>query len=278
MSAKISVELGDVQQTLLLPLWGRAVETQKPVPLLRDDTAVEIIKNIHYDFALIARNISFISQLAWIARSLHIDNTLRLYLKQYPNATIVNIGCGLDTTFDRIDNGTLQWYDLDLPDVIALRRHFIQEHERRTFIAGSFLDEDWLQHVTHKEHVFFIAAGVLYYFEASQIRTVFARLTERCPGSELIFDASSPLGVKVANKQVIRNSGMDERSFLKWGLKHADELQAWDSRITIVETYTMFRQMRKSLTFKEKIGTLLSDVMNIMYMVHLRFEQSRSHT
>jgi O-methyltransferase involved in polyketide biosynthesis len=160
--------LGSIQKTLLLPLWGRAVETNKPRPLLTDPMAVRIVDSIDYDFSTIAANISFVTQLAWIARSLHIDRTVREFLQQQPAATIVNLGCGLDTTFERVDNGRLSWIDLDLPDVIALRRQYVCEEQRRKFIACSMLDETWMDHVTNNSCVLFVAAGVLYYFEETR--------------------------------------------------------------------------------------------------------------
>ena len=99
------IKLGSVQKTLLLPLWGRAIETQKQNPLLIDDKAVSIIKSIPYDFTVISKNINKFVQYGWIARSLYFDNKIKAFIDLYPEATIVNIGCGLDTTFDRIDNG-----------------------------------------------------------------------------------------------------------------------------------------------------------------------------
>ena len=124
MDEKLKVELGKVQESLVLPLWGRAVETQKEYPKLIDKMAVAIIGKLDYDFSIIAKNINWMSQLAWVARSLHVDNTIKNFIKVHPSATIVNIGCGLDTTFERIDNGKIRFYDLDLPDVIDLRKKF----------------------------------------------------------------------------------------------------------------------------------------------------------
>jgi O-methyltransferase involved in polyketide biosynthesis len=273
MADQKTIELGDVQETLLLPMWGRAVETEKKKPLLIDKTAVEIVAKINYDFSTIANNISFLSQFAWIARSLHIDQVIKRFLKKHPQATIVNIGCGLDTTFDRVDNGSLYWYDLDLPDVIKLRRDFIKENERRKFIAGSFLDDTWFKQLKIEDNVLFIAAGVFYYFEADQMKDFFIKLADLFPGSEIIFDAASPLGIKVANKKVIKDGGMDQSAVLKWGFKNAKDIQAWDSRIKIVAEHPMFKNMKHSLIFKEKIGTFMSDFLKIMSMVHLRFEK-----
>lgn len=273
MPIKIPLQLQNVQKTLLLPLWGRAVETQKKKPALLDTTAAEIIKKIDYDFSTIAINTSTISQLGWIARSLHIDRTINRFIHEYPRATIVNIGCGLDTTFERIDNGKIYWYDLDLPPVISLRREFIHENERRKFLACSFLDGTWLRQLNIVDNIMFIAAGVFYYFEENEIKIFFINLADLFPESEIVFDACSPLGVKVANKKVIQNSGMDEKAVLTWGFESARKIRQWDSRIILVDEYRIFRNVRKNLNFKNKIGTLISDSLNIMFMVHLRFKK-----
>jgi O-methyltransferase involved in polyketide biosynthesis len=270
MSNKVAVDLKSVQKTLLLPLWGRAVETLKPNPRLVDKTAAEIVEKIDYDFTTFSSNINPLTRYAWIARSIHFDRTIRRFLQQYPAATVVNIGCGLDTTFERTDNGTLLWYDLDMPDVIRLRREFIGETSRRKFIASSFLDDAWIHQLTIKDNVLFLAAGVFYYFEEGQMREFFSRLASLFPGSEAVFDVASPLGVRVANKLVIKAGGMDESSILKWGLKNASELREWDDRITVLEEYPMFKYMRKGLSLKGKIATFESDLLKIMSIVHLR--------
>ena len=262
--------LGSVQRTLLLPLWGRAVETKKPHPLLVDPAAVRIIDRLDYDFSTIAANISFVSQLAWIARSLHIDHTIRTFIQQHPKATIVNLGCGLDTTFERVDNGTLSWYDLDLPDVIELRTPYIPEGPRREFIACSILDDRWMDHLKITDAVLFVAAGVLYYFGEAQVRTVLSKLADRFPGSELIFDACSPRGLRIANKRVIEGGGMDATAQLKWGIRRASEILEWDRRITVVAEYPIFQGLKHKLSLKEKLGTFLSDTLGIMSMIHVR--------
>ena len=270
MPEKISIELEHVQKTLLLPLWGRAVESEKPKPLLVDTTAVNIIRKIDYDFSTIAANMSEITRFAWIARSLHFDRTIRQFLKSHPRGTIVNLGCGMDTTFDRVDNKMLRWYDLDLPDVISLRKKFIPEDERRRFISCSMLDDAWHSELKIEDGVFFFAAGVFYYFEEAQIKGLFIRLADRFPGGEIIFDAASPLGVRVSNEKVIKAGGMDESSVLKWGTKTAKPLQTWDRRFTLLDEYPLFKNMKKGLPLKHKFGTFMSDRLKIMYMVHLK--------
>jgi O-methyltransferase involved in polyketide biosynthesis len=274
MTEKIAIDLGNVQKTLFLPLWGRAFESGKEKPLLTDVTAQAIIDRVDYDFSTIARNISELSQIAWIMRSLCIDEAVRTFLARYPRATIVNIGCGLDTTFERVDNGSLTWYDLDLPDVIQLRRLLISETNRRQFITASFLEEGWLKQIKVTENVFFFAAGVFYYFAEHEVKGFLARVADVFPGSELMFDASSPYGVKVANKMVIQSSGLDEKSFLTWGLDSPKTIEAWDERFKIVSCDYYFGQRARPLTLKTRLIGLLSDFLKIQYMVNMRFLQS----
>ena len=100
VSEKLTVELGNVQKTLFLPLWGRAIESTKEKPLLVDKTALQIIEAVDYDFSTIAHNISPLTQAAWIMRSRCVDEIVRAFLAKYSRATIVNVGCGLDTTYD----------------------------------------------------------------------------------------------------------------------------------------------------------------------------------
>ena len=274
MSEKMKINLGDVQKTLLLPLWGRAVETKKKEPLLVDRTAVEIMDTIDCDFSAITRNLSEISQLGWIGRSLSFDKIINGFIKKRPKATIVNIGCGFDTTFERIDNGTIEWFDLDLPDVIEVRKQFIRESARRKFIAQSFLDDEWLNLLKNKEDILFIAAGVLYYFEEQEIRDFLGKIVATFPECEIAFDATSPIGMRMANKMVIKNSGMDEKSFLKWGLKSANELLQWDARMEITEEFSCFENVRIGLPYKIRIEILLSDILKMQYTVHLKIRSA----
>ncbi len=196
MAKGVKIELGKIQETLLLPLWGRAVESQKKKPRLIDKVAIEIISTVDYDFSTITQNISWVSQFAWVARSLHVDNAILGFIKDYPKATIVNIGCGLDTTFDRIDNGQINFYDLDLPDVIDLRKKFFEENERRKTIACSFLDNRWFTQIQPDNGVFFIAAGVFYYFDENQIRDFFKSIAGGFRGSKVSLNCGMFLTIQ----------------------------------------------------------------------------------
>jgi O-methyltransferase involved in polyketide biosynthesis len=268
MTDKISVNLGNVQKTLLLPLWGRAVETRKPHPMLNDPAAVRILERVDYDCTPLAANLDELTRLAWIKRSLFCDRAVGKFLAKYPHGTVVNLGCGLETSFERCDNGLVHWYDLDLPDVIDLRRQLIPEAPRCTFIATSFLAPDWLDQIVVSENVLFIAAGVFYYFKEQEIKDFVLRLLSCFPGCELLFDVCSPTGMRVANKKVVESSGLDERSHLTWGLKDKKDLLAWDGRIQLLGAYHYFRDTHLGL--RNLLMGTFSDILGIQYMLHLR--------
>jgi len=268
MREQVKINLGDVQKTLFLPLWGRAEESKKRKPLLVDETAIGIIEQVDFDFSQMTQNMDDLTQIAWIKRSLFCDRVIMEFLKSYPEGTIINIGCGLDTTFERTDNGRLKWYDLDLPDVIELRSKFVKENERRRFVAASFLENEWLEAIEVIGNVLFIAAGVFYYFEERVIKEFMIRLIDRYPGSEILFDVSSPLGVKVSNKKVIESSGLGEKSHLVWGLRKTDDISSWDPRIRIINTYHYYRTEITGL--RNKLMGILAHFLRIQYMIHLR--------
>jgi O-methyltransferase involved in polyketide biosynthesis len=270
MPEKIAVGLEKVQKTLLLPLWARALETRKETPVLIDRTACGIVDKVDYDFVRFS-NITDLSKMGWIIRSLLMDSMIKQFIQRNPGAAIVNIGCGLDTTYERIDNGRITWYDLDLPDVIELRRRFIPESGRRRFIPKSFLEYDWLDQIETSANVLFISAGVLYYFEEEQIRGFLGKIADRYPGSELIFDASSKSGLKMANKAVLQNSGMGEGACLKWGLNAAKDLLSLEDRLEILEEIPFFKRRKKGLNAANKLAAFLSDALRMQYMVHVRF-------
>ena len=132
-----------------------------------------------------------------------------------------------------------------------------------------YFEESWLNEICVSENVLFIAAGVFYYFEESEVKEFLVRLADRFPGSEIIFDASSPYGIKTANRMVIKRSGLDENSFLKWGLKNAETLAAWDSRFRVLSTHYYFGQQGRDLGLRLRLFGWISDRLKVQYMVHL---------
>ncbi|GAH20356.1 unnamed protein product, partial [marine sediment metagenome] len=166
----------------------------------------------------------------------------------------MNIGCGLDTTFDRIDNGKITWIDLDLPDVISLRKKYIHETSRRHFISKSVFDKSWFAEIKNREHVMFMIAGVLYFFNENDIKSLFSDFHSTLPGVEIIFDYCSNKGVEIANKKVIEKCGMNKSAILKWGIDSIHDLDKWSENIKVISNMTMFKEYKKNYSILKRIG------------------------
>ncbi len=269
MEQKIKVKKGTIEETLLLPLWGRAYETQRKKPRLMDEKAVEIIKSIDYDFSEIEKTQS-LSQHGWVARSMHTDKMVRAFIEKHPEATIVNIGCGLDTTFSRIDNGKILFYELDLPDVITLRKNFYEDSERHQSIASSFLETEWFDNIVVQDGLLFLAGGVLMYFEEEQIKEFFIAVADHFPTCDFYFDSLSPTCLKMAKKAVLKKGGMGMKQEGGWGLKPVKSLETWDNRIRVIDAIPIHKGVKKEISLKQKIALTISDLLEFCSMVHIR--------
>ena len=177
------------------------------------------------------------SRVAVILKGREFDRFAQDFLARHPDAVVVHIGCGLDTRFERVclqqpDNGQAEWYDLDLPEVIELRRMLVGgEGLRHHFLDCSVFDNAWLDAVSvHRRRPFlFLAEGVFMYFEEAQVKSLVLTLHDRFPGAELVFDAFSPFMRWGHNVRVTR-TGVG--AYLHWGLKHARDLEQWAARGT----------------------------------------------
>lgn len=269
MPGKISVELGPLQRTLFLPLWARAKETKKEIPLLIDSKAVEIIDAVDYDFSTLNKSLEEINLVSWISRCKKYDEIINKFILANPYGTIVNIGCGLDTYYERAINNSVQWFELDLPDVIDLRRKFFSETSTRKFIPESFLKTDWFNQIELKGEVLFISAGVFCYFEEVEIKDFFVKIADRFSSSELLFDVTSKQAIKIANC-LIANTGLHQNLFMKWALKNKKIILSWDSRFKLIGVHYTFKQKNLNLSFRNRIIGTISDFLNIQYILHLK--------
>jgi hypothetical protein len=112
--------------------------------LLRDPRANEIVAAIDYDFG---RFDNLPSLTGALLRTLLFDRWVADFLSAHPDATVVEIGTGLNTRYERIDNGRVRWFEFDLPDVTDLRGSFFTDTPRRTMITASVTDEAWTAEV-----------------------------------------------------------------------------------------------------------------------------------
>jgi O-methyltransferase involved in polyketide biosynthesis len=187
-SGENRVELGQVQETLFIPLVGRVEEGKRRRPLLRDPKAAEILESVGFDWSRYSRTGGWTTVL----RSATFDMWVKRFLAEHPGGSVIELGTGLNTRFERVDNGTVHWIDLDLPDTIALRRRFFADTDRRRMVAASLTDDSWRDTVRELPGpYFFLADGVLPYLTEADVTRTLASLAEQFPGALIAFDTYS---------------------------------------------------------------------------------------
>ena len=251
----IKIDLSEVQETLMLPLWARARETEKDKPVVCDTYARNIVERIDYDFSRIEDGPAADHQGVWAIRAYNFDSIIEAFIENTRRSVVVNIGAGLDTTFQRVDEGTVRWINIDLPDVVALRQRLIPDSEREMTIAKSIFDFTWIDAIfrwTKGRSILFMAAGVLCYFEAREVEILFRKLAETFPSSHVIFDSVSWLTAWGQNREIMKKSGMDSSVLIKWHLKRASGLRKWVDPIKIVEEYPMLSKVPARNDFNKK--------------------------
>jgi O-methyltransferase involved in polyketide biosynthesis len=182
-----------VANTMLMPLWGRAFASKLNPQILDDSEAIKTVNSLDYDFSKIENNFGEFGGICYIVRARVFDDIIKDFIKEHPNASIVNIGAGLDTTFSRIDNGSIYWHNLDLPEAIEFRKTLIPDSERNIAIPLSVFDFAWFDKIKFEPEngILFTAAGVFYYFKEHEIKQLFCAMSEQFPGGIMAFDAES---------------------------------------------------------------------------------------
>jgi len=272
MSKKIKIQLGRVQETLLLPLVSRAKETEYKNPLLNDTKAVELFNQLDVDRKKLLSNITEIGVHGLCYRAYKMDEAIKAFLQQHPNGKILDIGAGLDTTYYRCDNGKALWYDLDLPDSIALRKQLLPEPNNRVcYIAKSMLDYSWIEDIGDISNGLFITIpGVLPYFKEEDVREFLTTIASKLKGAEIMFDVISNFGKFFVDAR-IKKAGMKE-AHLEWATLNPKTVTDWSKHIELIRTIKIFEALPKSnLRLATKIAMHFNKLLDITQLFHLRF-------
>ena len=267
-------DLSGVAATLLMPLYVRAVESQRPDALLKDERTVALVTQMDDAFTEIKKiKMDEDDKVTLVLRNREFDRYARDFMARHPQAVVVHIGCGLDPRFERVDDGQVEWYDLDLPEVIELRRKLIgDESGRYHLLPYSVFDCGWMDIVRapQRDDVLFLAEGVLMYFHETQVKSLVMMLREHFPGAELVFDAFSPFLVR-ANNLRFRVSRTKIRARYHWGLRRGRDIEGWCSGISLLDEWHPFDRPEPRLAHARWMRhiPLLANVIGIF---HYRLE------
>lgn len=234
---KYKIEKNTVQETLILPLYSRKLCTELYPNFYRDETAVHLIDQIDYDFSQAEKNSRSLMQrfgaLEVAMRQNDLAFEVQAYLKNHPCAAVVNLGCGLDNTGRACDNGRCKIYNLDFPDVIALRQQLLPAGEQEQNIPCNLKDPAWFEKIDASGGAVFFASGVFYYFLTEQVRELVQGMADAFPGGVLVFDAANRTAVKMIAKTWLRTAKIKDVGAYFAVSDAKSELSPWDSRLQV---------------------------------------------
>ncbi len=230
MNEKAKITLSPEQETLLIPLYAKA---QPENPLFFDVRARDILDRVDYDFTRL--RVPYKTVVLICQRAKKLDAVTKTFLAEHANSVVLHLGCGLDSRFWRVDNGQVEWYDLDMPPVIELRRQFYPEHERYHPIASSVTNLDWTNALAAgKQPVLAVAEGLLMYLAEADVKRLFLRLREVFPGCRLIADVFSKMTGRSATKHPsLKQTGAS----IGWGIDDPHEVESWAQGTRLLEEW-----------------------------------------
>lgn len=251
----------EVSGTMLITLYARAKETVSRNPLINDPAAVQMISVIMPEIKdsdnPIHKKIlkdSFSKKLAvtMSLRSRQFDRYTADFMQRNPSGTVINLGCGLDTRFDRIDNGTIKWFDIDLPEVIELRRRFLRENQRRKFIAASVLEKEWLNEVRTGGPYLVLAEGLFMYLTEEGVKALLRNILTDLGPAELVCEVTNSYWVSKMQSRYMRKKfrkklGMTGSATFTFGIPSGEHFETWSRDYHFLGEWTYFDEKEKKL-------------------------------
>lgn len=238
-------KLTGVSETMLIPLWARAYETKREDSIVKDAKAIEIMNRIDYDFSKFEG--AWMSQTGVAIRTKVLDDGVKHFINNHKDAIVINIGCGLDTRFERIDNGRVIWYDLDLKQAIDLRKNFFKETKRYKMISKSVFDYSWMDDIDFKnKNILVLSEGVLMYFKEEQIKELLDKMQKKFKKFECLFEIMTPFIVKNSKRH---DSVNETNASFSWGIKGGKELEQYNSHLKFIEEWNFYDFYRNRWRF-----------------------------
>lgn len=241
-------KLSGVSETMLQTLYARAKESKKEDHKIYDAKAIEIVSQMDYDFTLADQDLTMSSGV--IARTILLDRMVKDYITLHPQATIINIACGMDTRFYRVDNGKIHWYNLDLPETIEVRKQFLNENDRVHMIAKSAMDETWLLDILETgEPILLIIEGLTMYLTQQDVQKIFF-IIHHLSQVTVYVETMSPMVVETVKEKSIAQS----QAKFCWGIKNGKALEKLLDGFIHVKDISLVEGMKEICALYKWIG------------------------
>jgi O-methyltransferase involved in polyketide biosynthesis len=272
------IEKNTVQETLIIPLFGRKVCSEHFPHLFKDPEAERICSMLDYDFAEKGKKmesaVGLFGALEVAQRQYDLAWEVKDYLKEHPDAAVVNLGCGLDDTFRKCDNGTCKGYNIDMPDVIAVRDELLPAIDREKNLAYDLNDERWMDEIDSSQGAVFFASGVFYYFKTEAVIELFQKMAKKFSGGVVVFDSCNQRGAKMMTKTWLKEAGISDVNAL-FSVEDKSEIETWSKDFASVTSRSYMRGYRdiyNEVGFFHKLMIKFCDSMVKMQIIKVMFK------
>jgi O-methyltransferase involved in polyketide biosynthesis len=230
----------DISATALVTLKCHAIDALSPDPILKDSGSIQIFDHIKNKL-----NISVLSDkppktlVTHIAlRARQYDQVVRKFIEDFPDSSIINIACGFDHRFERVDNGRIRFFDLDLPDVISVKNEVFPPTDRYSCISGSVFDPEWMKKIPSGPKLV-LAEGIFMYFEEQQIKDLFERLKNEFGHFRIFFEVFNSAWLsgwkgKAAQRKLQKELKFGTGAMFKSGIPDSDYIETWDPAYKLI--------------------------------------------
>ena len=264
--------LGVVEDTLFVPMLGRIYASEHCPQILYDKKASELKNKLPSDLIEQKKQNQY-TLLASASRSANMDRFIRSFLERRPNGVIVQLGCGLETTYYRCDNGRTRWYAVDLPHVIEYRRGLLPEPEREFYISGDAFTKEWIKKVCNdvlNAPILVTAGGLFHYFEEHKVIALL-RMLGQFGNMEVVFDTVNKKGMAMMQKKYMKQVGHADAQMFFF-VDAAKELAAKiGSNAKVIAEEPYYRYIPKNgLKLSTKVSMAVSDQFKMVKMIHLK--------
>ena len=261
-------DFSTVEDTLYVPMLGRIYASEHFPAVLNDRKALELKPLLPQNLKGRDTQTQY-TLMASAVRSTNMDRCIQDFLKRSPDGVIVLLGCGLETTFFRNDNGHTVWYEVDLPSVVDYRRQLLGETDRDRLIAADAFGEEWIKTVRKNhptEPILVAASGLYYYFEEKTVVKLFEML-KNYGKVELLFDTVNHSGMKQMSKYMeqVGHSDAAMYFYVDRGKELADRI---GGTLLKEEAYYAHTE-KKGLAFMTAASMRVSDWLKMVKMIHL---------
>jgi methyltransferase (TIGR00027 family) len=233
------IQFSKEKETMLMTLSGRAIQSQWKNPILQDPWAEEAMRHIDYDMSKQYKGVG--SWKMWNAigctiiatRAATFDQLTARFLADHPNAVVLQVGCGMDSRAFRLNPpASVEWYDVDYPDVIDLRRQLFPERDAYHLIGAPLDDLRWLDELPRDRPGLLIAEGVLHYLSETEVKALLNAVVAHFPSGQMIFDICNSMIVKRAGSNV----GGTGATY-KWGLDDPQGIHKLEPKLDLVKEF-----------------------------------------